>query len=169
MKRLLTAIVNLLAGWAGLFVYKYAKSDSTATVVLLFDNCTKTIVIRRRKWPFKGYWALPGGFLNIGTETLRQAAKRELREETTIDLPETEFVPVDERSEPNRDPRGHVIDHGFMVIISDARKDAVLAQLKANDDAEAAKVESVAELLQSDMAFDHKQLLSRVLNLAQSK
>jgi ADP-ribose pyrophosphatase YjhB (NUDIX family) len=165
MKALLAKIVHLLAGWAGLYVYKYAKSDATATVVVLLENGTKTIVIQRRKWPFQGGWALPGGFLNVALENLRRAAKRELKEETCIDLPEERFIPVDERSEPGRDPRGHVVDHGYLVVIAADETAAVLAQLKASDDAADAKVVPVSELTRRGvaMAFDHQLLLERAL------
>lgn len=166
MQRLLRRFVRLLAGWAGVYVYNYPKADATATVVLLFDGGTKTIVIKRKKNPFQGQWALPGGFLEVGRETLRQAAKRELLEETSILLPEQRFIPVDERSDPNRDPRGHVVDHGFVVMITDDEKDAVLKQLKAADDAAEAKPMPVAQLLESGAAFDHRELLIRALEVS---
>jgi 8-oxo-dGTP diphosphatase len=158
-------LVHALAGFAGLFVYKYAKSDSTSTVVLLLDDGATTIVIERGRGPFTGWLAFPGGFLNVGTETLRKAAQRELREETTIDLPEEWFLPVDTRSEPGRDPRGHVIDHGWLVIVPADRRNAVLAQLKASDDARAAHPEAVSKLLATGMAFDHRDLLVAALEL----
>ncbi len=64
------------------------------------------VLIKRKYEPFKGYWALPGGMLEIG-ETVEQAAIREVREETGLDVSITRLVGV--YSEPNRDPRNHVV------------------------------------------------------------
>lgn len=168
MKRFLGRIVKALAPVAGLFVYKYPKSDATSSVVLLFDDGANTLVIERGKDPFKGKLAFPGGFLNVGQETLRQAAMRELREETRIELRETDFLPVDTRSEPNRDPRGHVVDSGWLVVVPAERKTAVLSKLKASDDAAGAQVVPVSQLLADGMAFDHRDLLVAALEAAQS-
>lgn len=148
------------------YEYKYPKADNTATVVLLFDSAARTLVITRGKDPFAGKNAFPGGFLEVGKETLRQAARRELLEETCIELDEHCFLPVDLRSAPDRDPRGHVIDAGFAVIVDDnAAKQHILSQLRAADDAAAAHVVPVDELLRDGMAFDHRDLLVAALEL----
>jgi ADP-ribose pyrophosphatase YjhB (NUDIX family) len=165
MRKLVAKLVYALAGFARLFVYKYPKSDSTSTVVLLFDNGENTIVVERGRGPFTGWLAFPGGFLNVGTETLRRAGKRELQEETTIDLPEDMFHAVDTRSEPDRDPRGHVVDHGWLVIVPATMKESVVSQLAAKDDARGAFVVPVSKLLADGMAFDHRLLLVRALEL----
>jgi ADP-ribose pyrophosphatase YjhB (NUDIX family) len=165
MRKILSKLVYALARFVGLFVYKYPKSDSTSTVVLLFDNGENTIVVERGRGPFTGWLAFPGGFLNVGLETLRRAGKRELQEETSIDLPEDMFLAVDTRSEPGRDPRGHVIDHGWLVLVPAAMKESVLAQLEAKDDARGAHLESVSKLLADGMAFDHRDLLVAALAL----
>lgn len=165
MRKIIAKLVHALARVAGLFVYKYPKADATSTVVVLFDDGTTTLVIERGHEPFAGQLAFPGGFLNIGTENLRRAAKRELKEETSIDLPEDMFLPVDTRSDPGRDPRGHVIDHGWLVIVPAAMKAAVLAQLRHDDDARDAFIEPVQTLLGRPMAFDHGQLLDAALAL----
>jgi 8-oxo-dGTP diphosphatase len=147
----------------GLHLYEYKKSDCTATTVVLFNGGTRALVVTRKKDPFKGKRSFAGGFLDVGDETLRQAARRELREEASLDFPEEQFVPVDERSDPDRDPRGHIVDHGFVVDVPEARTDEVIAAIKANDDAEAAEVVPVATLLAEGMAFDHVKLLRRSL------
>ncbi len=168
MKKLLSKLVHALARLAGLFVYKYPKSDSTATVVLLLDGGVNTIVVKRGRGPFTGWLAFPGGFLNVGTENLRQAGRRELREETTLDLPLELFQPVDTRSEPGRDPRGHVVDHGFLVVVPPELREYVVTTLHGEDDADGAFVKPVAELLANGMAFDHRDLLVAALEKAKA-
>lgn len=166
MGKLLNKLVHWLAGFAGLFVYKYPKSDNTSTVVLLLDGGENAVVIKRGRGPFTGWLAFPGGFLNVGTETLRQAARRELREETTLDLPIELFQPVDTRSEPGRDPRGHVVDHGYLVVVPPELRDYVVNTLRGEDDADGAFVKPVAQLLADGMAFDHRDLLVAALERA---
>ena len=166
MKPLLAAIIASLARRMGLHVYLYPKADSTATVVVLFDFGKSALVIRRGKEPFKGRLAFPGGFLNIGEETLLQAAKRELEEETKVEFSEADFVPVDERSEPGRDPRGHVVDHGYVVVVGDEIKQQVVRMIQHSDDADDARIVSVSELMAMRLAFDHNQLLISALEKA---
>ena len=163
IRKFLGRLVHSLAHVAGLFVYDYPKSDSTSTVVLLLDGGVNTVVVKRGRGPFTGWLAFPGGFLEVGTENLQQAAQRELREETTLNLPIEMFKPVDQRSEPNRDPRGHVVDHGWLVVVPPELREYVVMTLHGEDDAEAAYVRPVAELLANGMAFDHRDLLVAAL------
>jgi 8-oxo-dGTP diphosphatase len=152
-----------LLGWlaksAGLHVYQYPKADVTATVVVFFDDGRSALVVRRKHQPFKGGLAFPGGFLEAGKETLQQCAARELAEETSIPLSPAEMIPVDERSAIDRDPRGHVIDHGFCVSLPGDRKQ----EMAACDDAEDVQVVAVADLLEQGMSFDHADLLRSAL------
>lgn len=163
MKKRLLPLLRGTMHWLGFHLYEYPKADNTSTVVVLFDKGTRTLVVKRKKNPFKGKKAFPGGFLNVGKETQRQCGWRELTEETSLVFDEERFVPVDERSSPNRDPRGHVIDHGFLVVVPEADTEAVLKMIFANDDAETAEVVTVASLLAGGMAFDHVQLLHAAL------
>jgi 8-oxo-dGTP diphosphatase len=166
MKRWLLEIARGFLRLWGLHVYGYRKPDCTATVVLLLDQGRKTLVITRKHNPFKGKQAFPGGFLEVGEETLAQAARRELQEETSLNLPLEWFVMVDERSSPKRDPRGHVVDHGFLALIPDEQAATILASLKAKDDAAGAALVEVTELFKSGMAFDHELLLRAALEKA---
>ena len=147
----------------GLYLYEYPKPDCTATVVVLFNAGARVLVITRKHEPFQGKRALPGGFLEVGKEKLRRTARRELREETGLDFAEQRFVFVDERSDAHRDPRGHIVDHGWMVVVAESETSAVLAQLHADDDADDAAVIEVSELRRQGMAFDHLQLLEAAL------
>ena len=83
----------------------YRRNSQTALSVLL---------IRRGGHPFKGCWALPGGFLSPG-ETIEQCAFREVEEETAVKP--ASLMPVGVFSEPKRDPRGWIISHGYLALI----------------------------------------------------
>ena len=100
----------------------YRRNSQTALSVLL---------IKRGGHPYKGCWALPGGFLSPG-ETIEQCAFREVEEETAVKP--ASLMPVGVFSEPGRDPRGWIISNAFACIISDP---AVRAQ--SGDDAADAK------------------------------
>ena len=90
------------------------------------------VLVKRKNDPFKGQWALPGGFLEEG-ETIEACAKRELEEETGIPPRLSGFLaPLGTFSDPKRDPRGHVISTAFISVIPTA---ADGLPIKAADDA----------------------------------
>lgn len=74
----------------------------------------KLLLIRRGSYPYKNTWALPGGFVRKG-ESVSEAAKRELREETGVE--DAYLRPFDIFSEEGRDPRGWIISHAFLALI----------------------------------------------------
>ncbi|AHY47450.1 ADP-ribose pyrophosphatase [Rubrobacter radiotolerans] len=116
----------------------------TADVVLPLEG--GVVLIRRKNEPFKGQWALPGGFVDVG-ETVEEAAVREMREETGLDVQLERLVGV--YSDPDRDPRGHNVSVVFL-----AKK--VGGSLKGSDDAEEAAAldpESV------ELGFDHAKIV----------
>jgi 8-oxo-dGTP diphosphatase len=103
------------------------------------------IVLIRRRNPPPG-WALPGGFLEYG-ESLEQAAQREAKEETGLDV---ELIrQLHTYSDPGRDPRGHTVSTVFIARAS--------GEPKAGDDAGDVQVCSLLEL--PPLAFDHAQVL----------
>ena len=104
------------------------------------------IVLIRRKNPPEG-WALPGGFVDYG-ETLEDAAVREAREETGLDV--RLVRQFHSYSDPHRDPRRHTIS---TVFLAEAAGQAV-----AGDDAAEIGVFSAVEL-PDNLAFDHRQIL----------
>lgn len=91
---------------------------------------TNLVLIKRKNDPFKGDWALPGGFLNEG-ESLAECAARELEEETGI-KPKI-LIPIDTFSDPKRDPRGYTISTAFAAVIPTIPEKPL--QIKAGDDA----------------------------------
>ena len=72
------------------------------------------VLIRRGSDPFEGQWALPGGFVDVG-ETVREAAVREVAEETGLAIEVSRLVGV--YSEPDRDPRGHNVSVVFLARV----------------------------------------------------
>src|SRR5690242_14068156 len=84
----------------------------TVDMILQKNDCV--LMVRRAKDPFKDFLALPGGFINTG-ERAEDAAKREAREEASLEIEPIEILGV--YSDPNRDPRSHVMSVVFIAII----------------------------------------------------
>jgi 8-oxo-dGTP diphosphatase len=106
------------------------------------------LLVRRRHPPFKGMQALPGGFVEIG-ETVEQACRRELHEETGVRAGRLRLVGV--YSDPRRDPRGHTCSVAFLARVA-------RAHARAGDDA--AAVEWVEHWSRLPLAFDHAKILA---------
>lgn len=105
------------------------------------------IVLIQRKNPPPG-WALPGGFVDVG-ESLEEAAVREAKEETSLDITIVEQFHA--YSRPDRDPRFHTVT---MVFIANGT-----GTLKGRDDARAAGVFTESNL-PSQIAFDHGEIIA---------
>jgi len=148
-----------------LMFYQYAKADSTATIMVIIGSGTasaKVLTITRLHAPFKDCQSFPGGFLNAHIETLLNCGAREGSEETNVVVPPHALVLLDVRSSPQRDERGHVVDHGYMWLVPASMAAQVESSASAGDDAKpgSAAFVSVAQLLAGGtMAFDHYQLL----------
>ena len=119
-----------------------------ATDCVVFDSSNRILLIRRRNPPFEGLLALPGGFVEIG-ETVEQACKRELLEETALEACRLKLVGV--YSDPARDPRGHVCSVAYASWIS-------AGEAVAGD--EALALEWVRDWRDADLAFDHGKIVS---------
>jgi len=91
---------------------------------------TNVVLVKRGGEPFKGDWAIPGGFLNEN-ESLAGCAARELEEETGIKA--KILIPIGTFSEPGRDPRWPVISSAYAVVIPTVESNPL--KLKAGDDA----------------------------------
>lgn len=110
------------------------------------------VLIRRKNEPFKGCWALPGGFVERG-ETVEDATRREAREETGLDIELLALLGV--YSDPKRDPRGHTVS-----IVYIAKP--VGGELQAADDAAEAGIFRPED--DPDLAFDHAVILNDALD-----
>lgn len=158
-------------------VYAYAKADCTTSTAVVLKKSRKVLVIKRENNPFKDMDSLPGGFLNVHLETLPKCSAREVTEECfvrrnptagqskfTYEVSEDDVQLVDVRSDPSRDWRGHVVDHGYMYIVPEDKEEEVIANVSAGDDAKAgsARFEDLDAVLANPLAFDHDELLTAV-------
>ncbi len=91
------------------------------------ESKMKILLIQRGDYPYKGYWALPGGFCRK-EEDIYETAKRELYEETHVR--NAYLQPIGIFGEPGRDPRGWIISHTFMALL-----DGKMSKLRAGTDA----------------------------------
>ena len=114
------------------------------------------LLIQRGNEPYKGYWAFPGGFLEMD-ETVARCAERELEEETGIVLTSMQLVGV--YSDVERDPRGRVVTAAYAAMTT-------MPEANAADDAAAAQWWPLNAL--PELAFDHDKILAdakRVLEI----
>lgn len=117
------------------------------------ENKTEILLIQRLKNPFKDLWALPGGFVDKG-EDLEIAAKRELKEETSISIASLNQFRT--YGKPNRDPRGHTVS---VVFIGKVDHDI---EISAKDDAKSAQWYNLETL--PPLAFDHSVIIEDYKN-----
>lgn len=129
------------------------------TVDCIVFNNDSVVLIRRRCEPFKGMYALPGGFVDIG-ESVEQACAREMKEETGLEIDSNILQLVGVYSEPDRDPRSHTVSVAFL-------GQSNLDNLQAGDDA--ASVEVVNNWREQDIAFDHKKIIEDAWSLHNTK
>jgi 8-oxo-dGTP diphosphatase len=124
------------------------KTPALTTDCVIFDNAGRVVLIRRKNEPFKGSYALPGGFVDIG-ETVEAACRREVQEEVGIELGDLSLIGV--YSDPKRDPRGHTVSAAYLALLPRA------VAPRAGSDAEGA--EWVADWRKRALAFDHAKIL----------
>ena len=134
----------------------------TVDVVILTmsGGVLQVLLVRRGEAPFAGMWAIPGGFKRP-SETLDEAAKRELAEETGVDAASllTQFAAY---GDPERDPRMNVVTIAYLAVLRD-----VGAVVAGTDAAEAALV-PVSDVLNGklNLAFDHLRIVRDALERA---
>jgi 8-oxo-dGTP diphosphatase len=99
------------------FTYPYPRPSVTADVVAFTMRADDlaVLLVKRRDEPFKGCWALPGGFVNEN-EALDRAAARELHEETGLTVHPSKLEQLAAFGDPGRDPRGHTITVAFVTF-----------------------------------------------------
>lgn len=134
------------------------KTPALTVDCVIHDPAGRVLLIRRKNEPFQSAFALPGGFVDIG-ETLEAACRREVREETGLEVGELALIGV--YSDPARDPRGHTVSAAFLAT------QPVTADPVAGDDAAAA--EWVGDWRPHRLAFDHVQILEDAEKMASPK
>jgi len=135
---------------------KYPKPSVTVDVVLFTftGGSLRVLLIRRNGDPFKGRWALPGGFVQEN-ERLEDAAARELFEETG--LKDIYLEQLYTFGDPGRDPRGWTISVAYFAIVSED----MTGEVHAGDDAGDAGWFDVYHL--PPLAFDHDRIVRYAL------
>ena len=133
------------------FCYDFPRPALTAdAIVLTRESAARVLLIRRKHPPFAGSWALPGGFVDQD-EPLEVTVRRELREETGLDLDTWEQMHT--FGDPGRDPRGWTVSVAFVT-----RVDAVNLTPQAGDDAAEVAWHPLDRL--PALAFDHDRVLA---------
>lgn len=135
----------------GKYTYEYPRPAMTADCVIFgFDGeQLKILLIERGVEPFKGSWALPGGFMKMD-ETIEQCAIRELREETNLSDVYLEQFKV--FSGITRDPRGRVVTIAFIALVRPSDYKVI-----GGDDASNALWFNARQL--PPLAFDHYEII----------
>ncbi len=131
------------------YQYKYEHPAVTTDCVIFTyeDWKLKVLLVKRGGEPYKGEWALPGGFLR-SDETAKEGALRELREETGLEAAAIGELGV--FSDPGRDPRERVITIAFYALVKPS-------EVQGGDDADEAAWFPIDELPQ--LAFDHADII----------
>lgn len=157
---------------------RYKKPSVTADIVTLTidaDDALCILLIQRGGYPYKGKWALPGGFMNTDEESVTQAAKRELYEETGVrDISLRQLYTF---SDPDRDPRMHVVSVAYTALIPKGS-----LKVRAGDDAWDARVfrigfdvdgmvfiSDATQIREGDLAFDHAKIIRMAIKRLRSR
>ena len=137
-----------------MYTYEYPRPMLTADCVVVRPS-GEVLLVRRGNEPFKGCWALPGGFMEMD-ETIEHCAVRELMEETGIEADESMLILVGVFSAPGRDPRGRTVTAAYLVR-------ADIGEAKAGDDAAEVRWWPLNAL--PPLAFDHDAVIAAAIRL----
>lgn len=137
-----------------MYCYDYPRLMLTVDIALINKKSNEVLIllIKRANEPYKDLWALPGGFVDMD-ETLIDAAKRELFEETGI--AETDLKQFYTYGDLNRDPRGRTVSVVYYAFVNQNNTNAV-----AGDDAAETNWFSLKKLPQ--LAFDHQKIINEL-------
>jgi 8-oxo-dGTP diphosphatase len=139
--------------------YKQEIKVATDCVCIATKDNKKYILLMMREYePFKGSWAIPGGFLQ-NDEELFEGALRELKEETNIDTSNFETKELGVFGKVGRDPRKRIISVAYLVQVNE-----LLPISKANESLEVKWV-PLDELDTITLAFDHKDIVAKALEM----
>lgn len=137
-----------------MYCYEYQRPMLTVDAIILnkVNQEFEILLIKRKNNPFEGHWALPGGFIEMN-ETLDEAVKRELEEETG--LTNLNLIQFRTYGELNRDPRGRTISVVYYALLNNN-----IQIVKAGDDAAEAEWYPLKNL--PELAFDHKKIIDEL-------
>jgi 8-oxo-dGTP diphosphatase len=133
-----------------------ARLTGDMVVLATREDGEQCVLLIRRRWdPFEGLWALPGGHVDENEET-HDAARRELAEETGVEVDSMDLVGV--YASPGRDPRGRYVTFVYFSELDE------MPVARAGDDAKEVRWCPIRELSASVLAFDHHQIIRDTLN-----
>ncbi len=138
----------------GSYTYDYPRPMLTADCVVVRSG-SEVLLVRRGGEPFKGCWALPGGFMEMD-ETIERCAVRELEEETGLRFAERDLRLIGVYSAPGRDPRGRTVTAAYRVEL--VERSAENGRPVAGDDAAEVRWWPLAAL--PPLAFDHAEIIA---------
>lgn len=174
---------------------KYVTPDGVPSDVVIFTITSEdknpgtqlpirdiqVLMVKRKNWPYKGSWALPGGFSNPNEHPM-EAAKRELEEETKVTGLKIEhlgpYAGLLENGQP-RDPRGWIISLAYYALVNENK----LKNRKAGDDAAKTELVSLNDIFsmkrgnsngteeenEGTLAFDHADIIDDAFEEIQGK
>jgi 8-oxo-dGTP diphosphatase len=133
-------------------------------ILTVRDGRLQVLLIRRGIAPYRGRWALPGGFVRP-TEDLEATARRELAEETGLWSDQIHLEQVATYGAPDRDPRGRVVSVAYLALVPD------LPAPVAGSDAASASWADASEVLADPrrLAFDHHRILTDAVERGRAK
>ena len=153
-------------------VTKFERPSVTADIVIFtLDSSDELniLLIKRGAFPYKDCWAIPGGFLEAGKESIDEAAARELKTETNID--NVYLKQLYTFGDPGRDPRTTVVSVAYTALVPKHK-----LNIKAGDDAKEAKLFTIKYdvngiiftngnkvITESDLAFDHAEIIKMAI------
>jgi 8-oxo-dGTP diphosphatase len=140
------------------FAYQYPRPAVTVDIILFVfqQDQLRVLLIRRANEPYKGKWALPGGFVGE-QENLYDAALRELKEETNVSNVYLEQLYT--FGEPGRDPRARVITVAYFALLS--AEEVAQQEVHGATDVDDARWWDIYDL--PELAFDHQRILDYAL------
>lgn len=146
------------------YTSEYPPFYVTVDLVILTirDGAFAVLLVQRGEEPFAGEWALPGGFVQID-EDLRDAAYRELEEETGVGPGAVHLEQLATYGRPDRDPRHRVVSTAYLAVGAD------LPEVRGGSDASDARWWPVDAAMDADLAFDHREILEDGVERARSK
>jgi 8-oxo-dGTP diphosphatase len=138
----------------------YKTIDGITSSIIPFTHQNETILVLlgqrgAQSKAFPSVWGLVGGFLDPNVESLQQCAARELKEETRLQVSPDAMTLVTVQSDPNRDPRGQIIDTVWSCQLPSALPGA------GADDLQAVAWHQLEEALTMELAFDHHDSLQQ--------
>ncbi len=137
--------------------YEHPYVAVDLVIFSIIDDELKALLIRRGISPFAGYWSLPGGFVRMN-ESLEEAAKRELKEETGVDPNEVYLEQLYTWGDVDRDPRTRVISVSYFALVDSTKITPFVTGLEKISDVQWRAVNTLPKL-----AFDHERIVRYAL------